>query len=252
MTKGYTKLFSDIVTSTIWQEPNDCRVLWITMLALKDEANICRATVPALAKMCNITNEQCEEYLTKFQEPDRYSRSVEFEGRRIEEVEGGYFILNGQKYRDMLRGQERRDYIREKVAAHRERCKQSVNKSKHGNQCKPISEAKAEAEAKEVKEVADESAFSLSDPKSIEKQKSKGTIQELKLYAVEINLPESDGEFMFDHWTSNGWKNGPSSVKDWKAGFRKWKSQGWLPSQKKPFMAGLQRPQGQTYNGKTL
>ena len=45
-------------------------------------------------------------------------------------------------------------------------------------------------------------------------------------------MPESDGESMFYHWTANGWKNGSSSVRDWQAGIRKWKSQGWLPSQK--------------------
>jgi hypothetical protein len=37
---------------------------------------------------------------------------------------------------------------------------------------------------------------------------------------------------MFHHWEANGWKNGPNPVKDWKAGIRKWRSQGWLPSQK--------------------
>lgn len=140
---GYTKLFTDIVTSSIWQEPNDCRVLWITILALKDETNICRATIPALAKLCNITIEDCEKYLNKFMEPDKYSRSKEFDGKRIEPVEGGYLVLNGQKYRDMLRGAERRDYVRRKVQEHRER----VNKCKQSNQCKPIAEAEAEAEA---------------------------------------------------------------------------------------------------------
>jgi hypothetical protein len=113
------------------------------MLALKDETNICRATVPALAKICDITIDECESYLQEFQSPDEHSRSQEYKGRRIERVDGGWHILNGQKYRDMLRGQERRDYIRGKVAEHRKR----VNKSKHGNQCKPIAEAEAEVQA---------------------------------------------------------------------------------------------------------
>jgi hypothetical protein len=143
MSTGYCKLFTDIVTSTIWHTPNDCRVLWVTMLALKDEQNICRATVPALAKICDITTDKCEEYLQQFQEPDKFSRSQEYDGRRIERVEGGYLILNGQKYRDMLRGQERRDYIRQKVAEHRDR----VNKCKQSNQSKPIAEAEAQAKA---------------------------------------------------------------------------------------------------------
>ena len=61
--------------------------------------------------------------------------------------------------------------------------------------------------------------------------KARGSRDELRAYALEIGIPESDGESMFDHWESNGWKNGSNPVKDWKAGIRKWKSQSWLPSQ---------------------
>jgi hypothetical protein len=118
---GYTKLFQDIVTSTIWQAPNDMRVLWVTILALKGQDNICRATVPALAKMCDMTIEECEAYLERFQAPDKHSRSQEYEGRRLKRVDGGYLVLNGQKYQDLLRGYERRDYVRDKVAEHRAR-----------------------------------------------------------------------------------------------------------------------------------
>jgi hypothetical protein len=62
--------------------------------------------------------------------------------------------------------------------------------------------------------------------------KGKGTQAELEAYAIELGLPASDGTAMFDHWTANGWRNGSSASKCWKAGMRKWKSQGWMPSQK--------------------
>jgi hypothetical protein len=62
--------------------------------------------------------------------------------------------------------------------------------------------------------------------------KARGSMDELKAYAVGLGMPASDGESMFDHWESNGWRNGSSATKDWQAGMRKWKSQGWLPSQK--------------------
>lgn len=61
---------------------------------------------------------------------------------------------------------------------------------------------------------------------------ARGSLEELKLFAVEIGQPESDGEAMFHHWEANGWRNGSSPSKNWMAGIRKWKSQGWLPSQK--------------------
>jgi hypothetical protein len=65
-----------------------------------------------------------------------------------------------------------------------------------------------------------------------EKSKSRGTLEELKNYAASIGLPESDGESMWHHWEANGWKNGSSPSKNWQSGIQKWKSQGWLPSQK--------------------
>jgi hypothetical protein len=68
---------------------------------------------------------------------------------------------------------------------------------------------------------------------TLKSNKAKGSIDELKTFCAEIGMPESDGESMFHHWEANGWKNGSSPSKDWKAGIRKWKSQGWLPSQKK-------------------
>lgn len=76
-----------------------------------------------------------------------------------------------------------------------------------------------------------------SEPRELPKKpfrenKGKSTIDDLRSFALEIGLPASDGESMFHHWEANGWKNGPNPVKDWKAGIRKWKSQGWLPSQK--------------------
>jgi hypothetical protein len=142
---GYTKLFQSIVTSTVWQEPNDCRVLWITMLALKERNHVCPATVPALAKISNISIEQCESYLKKFQEPDPYSRSQDFEGRRIKKVDGGWLILNGEKYRDLIRRDDRREYVAQKVREHRAR--KRVNKRKQCNPGNPQAEAEAEAEA---------------------------------------------------------------------------------------------------------
>lgn len=125
---GYTKLFADIVTSTIWSESSDCRVLWITMLALKDRFNVCRATVPALAKFVGITAEETETYLAKFQEPDKWSRSQEHEGRRIEPCEGGWLILNGEKYQDKLNAEDRREQVRAAVA--RYRAKRAAKQSK--------------------------------------------------------------------------------------------------------------------------
>lgn len=123
MNSGYTKLFGDIVTSTIWQEPAGCRVLWITILALKDRDHVCRATVPALANLSGITIEECEQWLEKFEAPDKYSRSQENEGRRIEPVDGGWRVMNGEKYQERMSSEDRKEQVRLAVARHRQKAK---------------------------------------------------------------------------------------------------------------------------------
>jgi len=76
---------------------------------------------------------------------------------------------------------------------------------------------------------------------------SRGTLEELRNYALEIGQTTLDGESMFHHWESNGWKNGSNPVKNWKAGIQKWKQNGWLPSQKDG--KGNLKPKGATPDG---
>ncbi|HEY5745011.1 MAG TPA: hypothetical protein VIU12_02950 [Chryseolinea sp.] len=62
--------------------------------------------------------------------------------------------------------------------------------------------------------------------------KAKGTEDEIKAFAVEIGLPVSDGEYMFQHWESIGWKRGNSPILSWRAAMRAWKKGNYFPSQK--------------------
>lgn len=62
--------------------------------------------------------------------------------------------------------------------------------------------------------------------------KARGTLDELKAYAVEIGLPSSDGEYLFNSWEAGGWMRGSKRIKDWRAAMRAWKSGGYMPSQK--------------------
>ena len=62
--------------------------------------------------------------------------------------------------------------------------------------------------------------------------KPKGTAEEFKSYSLSLGLTENDGEFLHSYFEGNGWMRGKSPIKDWKAAFRTWKIQKWLPSQK--------------------
>lgn len=96
---SFTKLFSSITESTIWAEANHVRIVWITMLAMADRQGRVYATIPGLAGRARVSVEECEEALTKFLSPDKYSRSKDHEGRRIEDIDGGWLLLNYERYR---------------------------------------------------------------------------------------------------------------------------------------------------------
>lgn len=126
---AYTKLFSEIIGSTIWDESPFTKVVWITMLALKDERHEVRASIPGLAHLARIPVEECQKAIDKFLSPDPYSRTKDFEGRRIEEIDGGWHILNGEKYRRRRNEDERREYMRKYMQGYR---------SKDVNSCKQM------------------------------------------------------------------------------------------------------------------
>lgn len=107
---GYTKLFREIVASTIWREDDKTRLVWITMLALKDERHVVEASVPGLADMAKVGLEECQRALERLKSPDPWSRSQEHGGRRIEECDGGWLILNGEKYRRKMSADRTREY----------------------------------------------------------------------------------------------------------------------------------------------
>lgn len=116
---GYTKLFNSILHSTIWSEPHETRILWITMLAMSDRNGCVNASIPGLARMAGVSIDQCKDGIQKFLSPDPYSRTPDNEGRRIEQIDGGWHLLNHGKYREMMSLEERREYNRRKQAERR-------------------------------------------------------------------------------------------------------------------------------------
>lgn len=105
---GYTKLFSEIVDSSIWSEDDKTRLVWVTMLAKVDKYGMVSASVDGLAHAARVSEEECQRALDKFMAPDPKSRSQEHEGRRIKKVDGGFFLLNHARYRNRLNEDERR------------------------------------------------------------------------------------------------------------------------------------------------
>lgn len=120
---GYTKLFSSIITSTIWRADNATRIVWITMLALRDRNHVVEASVPGLADMARVSVEDCRKALVILSAFDPDSRTKEHGGRRVEQIDGGWIILNGEKYRKKMNIDERREYKRQKQSEYRKQAK---------------------------------------------------------------------------------------------------------------------------------
>lgn len=118
---GYTKLFGSIITSTIWREKNETRILWITMLAMKNKDGLVVSSIPGLADMARLSIEDTLIALEKLKSPDVYSNTKEHEGRRIQDADGGWFVLNHEKWRQKMNADERREYLRLKQREHRQR-----------------------------------------------------------------------------------------------------------------------------------
>ncbi len=196
---GYTKLFSSIVASTIWREDIVTKVVWVTMLAMKNERHIVEGSVPGLAHLAGVKIEDCEKSLRKLLSPDEYSRNKDYNGRRIEAVDGGWLILNGEYYRKKMSLDERREYQRIKQAQYRREEKENANKTT--------------------------------------KEFVRPTIEQCRLLAVNTGLPELEGDRFFNYYTSNGWKVGRNAMKSLNAAMATWKMnrKNWgLESQKKP------------------
>jgi len=128
---GYTKLFSEIIMSTIWREPNHVRLVWITMLAMKDRWHRVEASLPGLADAARVSIEDCEAALKVLAAPDKYSRTTEYDGRRIEKDGGGWCILNGEKWRNKMSLDERREYNRLKQREYRQKNKDKAEGNQH-------------------------------------------------------------------------------------------------------------------------
>ena len=110
MEPGFTKVFESLLDSTVWQESKETRLVWITMLLMKNRLHVVEASVPGLAKRAGVTVMECEEALGRFLAPDPYSRTKDYDGRRIEVVEGGWKVLNGEAYKQRMGPEERRQY----------------------------------------------------------------------------------------------------------------------------------------------
>jgi hypothetical protein len=96
---GFVKIDCNILYSSIWAESSETRIIWITLLAMANQNGIVPATAPGISSAAFVSLSETRKAIALLEAPDPDSKSLENEGRRIERVEGGYLILNYDKYR---------------------------------------------------------------------------------------------------------------------------------------------------------
>lgn len=226
----YAKLMSRITESSLMDEEIPVRYCFVMLLAIADPQGYVVGTDVAIARRLNMPLADFKHCLNQLMQPDPNSNSMEHEGRRVidSDCERGYFLVNYAKYRDTRDEEDRRRYMKEYMRKYREG--KDVTHVNNGKQRKPPL-AKEEEEEKEDKKA----------------RKARCTLDEAKAYCIELNLPSSDGEFLFNKWEGNGWKSGSNSIKDWKAQVRTFKNGGWLPSQKSGAPVDRKLPTAEEY-----
>lgn len=124
----WTPLFSKLVDSSVWTEPDYVCKVFITMLALKDADQVVRYNAFALGRKCWPNDGKAEarvlDALKILSSPDKKRLEPQpHEGRRIRKVDDGWLLLNGQWYEDMMRSINRKAYKAAKQREYREKKK---------------------------------------------------------------------------------------------------------------------------------
>lgn len=225
------------------EEPINVRYTFMMLLAIADPKGYVIGTDIAIARRLNIKLSELQECLAVLLAPDPNSNSQESEGRRLvpSDTDRGYRLVNYLTYREMTSTENRRTYMREYMRAKRQAEKAPVKQI--ANNVKTVAllgqeegEAEVKAEAQKQPASADDGFLDPIPEQPPKPNKARGSLQELKAFAVEIGLPETDGEAMFYQLEANGWKAGKTPLKCWRSHIRTYKAKGYHPSQqKKPY-----------------
>ncbi len=103
MREPYVPLFCSITDSTIWSlDAETCKV-FITMLAMADPEGYIAAAIDGIAVRSRLSVDQVESAIKKLSAPDPRSRNKSSDGRRVVEVERGWFIPAIPWFRQLAR-----------------------------------------------------------------------------------------------------------------------------------------------------
>ncbi len=116
--RGFTLLWQKILRSSLWvKESKETRLVWIAMLALRDQDGKIFSSVLGLADAAKVTIEECRVALGILTSPDVDDTSGIDEGRRIREIQGGWEIVTHDIYR--FSTEAKREFWKQQQAEYR-------------------------------------------------------------------------------------------------------------------------------------
>lgn len=138
---AFVKLDCGILDSSLWTETADTRIVFVTLLAMADESGFVHATRSAVVRRANLPEASVLTALEALSRPDANDRSGVEGGRRIEEIQGGFNVVNYERYRNACNSDVRKANTRERVARYRSKKKAEKLGNPTGIECNaPVTE----------------------------------------------------------------------------------------------------------------
>lgn len=161
---GFTLLWGKILDSSLWRkESNETRLVWVTILAMKDSEGKIQSSVIGLADRARVSLEDCKLALKVLLAPDPDDTSKVEDGRRIVEIPNGWQVINHDLYR--FSTDAKREFWRQQKAE--QRAKENVarkRREKSNSDCSEKGFARPVVNAEKYRdEVCNESSEKLND-----------------------------------------------------------------------------------------
>lgn len=121
MADHYAKLWASILDSSIWSASDTTRLVWITILVMKDRNGFVGASIDGIARRANISVEAATKAIAELEAPDIRSRSRVEDGRRIRPVERGWHVINSDYFQNLVDDEGRKRYERARKRDYRTR-----------------------------------------------------------------------------------------------------------------------------------
>lgn len=117
------------------------------MLAMADSRGRVWASVPGLANRARVSVDSTRAAIATFLSPDPDSRTPDHEGRRIEAIDGGWRLLNHDKYRNIRDEESIKESKRRYINARRAKERESSSTVENVERGRYNADAEADAEA---------------------------------------------------------------------------------------------------------